>query len=82
MSCKDGIKESEHSKEQKIAKSGLSMFKKAVVSINGMRTARKGSQCVKKGKNLGIYTVDDIYKKKKGSEKYKNIYASDCMKQA
>ena len=38
---------------------------------------------MKKGKNLGIFTVDDVYKvKSKGTEKYKNIYASDCMKQA
>ena len=61
----------------------MSNYKKFEASINGMKFAAKGSQCAKKGKNLGIFTVDDVYNKKmKGTEKYKNIYASDCMKQA
>ena len=36
---------------------------------------------------MGIFTVDDIYKvaqknQKKSVDKYKNMYAADCMKQA
>ena len=48
-----------------------------------MKFAAKVSWCTKKGKNLGIFTVDDVYNKKmKGTAKYKNAYVSDSMKQA